>query len=169
MAAGPTYSSIATTTLGSAAASYTFTSIPSTYTDLVMVVQTRHSGSGDGNWVQALPNSSTASSYGNTYLQGSGTTATSGRYSSRNDGYFIGLCNSTSLTIITTQFMNYANSTTYKTAISRSNASSTDGTMALVHLWAQTTAISSIKVQIESGSVNLVAGSILSLYGIAAA
>jgi hypothetical protein len=135
-----------------------------------MVMQTKHSGSGTGNWMQALPNSSTAAnSYGNTYLQGNGTSATSGRYSSRNDGYFIGLCNSTDWTIVTTQFMNYANTSTYKTAISRSNSTSTDGTMALVHLWAATTAISSIKVQIESGSVNLVAGTTITLYGIAAA
>jgi hypothetical protein len=37
MAAGNTYEAIATQTLGSAAASVTFSSIPGTYTDLVIV------------------------------------------------------------------------------------------------------------------------------------
>ncbi|NBQ97859.1 MAG: hypothetical protein EBU12_06490, partial [Microbacteriaceae bacterium] len=39
MAAGNTYSQIASTTLGSAASSVTFSSIAATYTDLVIVVQ----------------------------------------------------------------------------------------------------------------------------------
>lgn len=166
-----TYIPIATTTLGSDAFTYTFTSIPNTYTDLVMVVQTKHDGSGTGYWVQALPNSSTAAnSYGNTYIQGNGSSAVSGRYSSRTDGYFIGLCNSTQWTTITTQFMNYANTNINKIAISRSDAASADGPMALVHSWASTDAISSIKVQIEGGGgVKMVIGTTLTLYGILAA
>jgi hypothetical protein len=42
MAAGNTYVAIAEQTLGTAAASVTFSSIPGTYTDLVLVVILKH-------------------------------------------------------------------------------------------------------------------------------
>ena len=49
MAAGRTYTPIATQTLGSAAASVTFSSIPGTYTDLVLRISARMSVSGPDN------------------------------------------------------------------------------------------------------------------------
>ena len=167
MPASATYTPIATTTLGSAQSTLTFSSIGG-YTDLVLITSIKHTGSGSGYWVQALPNADTSASYGNTYLMGDGSSASSSRYSNRSDGYFIGLSDSSGFSIIKTNFMNYANSTTYKTAISRSD-SATYQTMALVHLWAKTDAITSIKLQIEGGSVQIATGSTFTLYGIAAA
>lgn len=168
MAAGSTYTPIATTTLGSAASSYTFSSIPGTYTDLVLVIQTRHSSSGTGYWVQAQINGDTGSNYSNTYVRGNGTTANSARYSNRTEGMFLGLCDNTQFGVYITSFQNYSNTTTYKTCISR-GSSATDSAMAQVSLWRNTAAITSLKVWIEDGSVNMVTGSTLTLYGITAA
>jgi hypothetical protein len=169
MAAGSTYTPIATTTLGSAASSYTFSSIPGTYTDLVLVIQTKHSSSGVGFWVQSQINGDTGTNYSNTFLRGTGIAApSSGRYSNRGEGMFFGLCDHTQFGVYTINFQNYSNTTTYKTALAR-GSSATDSAMTQVNLWRNTAAITSLKIWIENGSVNMVTGSTLTLYGITAA
>ena len=172
MAAGSTYTPIATYTVSSPVSSYTFNSIPGTYTDLVLVIQTKHSstGGGSGYWVQCQINgdASPNTNYSNTYLRGSGAAVNSARYSNRTEGMFLGLCDDTQFGVYTTSFQNYSNTTTYKTCISR-GSSATDSVMAQVSLWRSTAAITSLKVWLENGSVNMVTGSTLSLYGISAA
>ena len=160
MPAGNTYEAIATQTLGSAAASVTFSSIPSTYTDLVLV----YSGtlSADGGFALRF-NSDTGSNYSNTSLYGDGTSAVSNR--STNDtsmglGY-----SGTAQGVTVMQIQNYSNSTTYKTALSRSNGSGY--TSARVGLWRNTAAITTVVALVYSG--NFAIGSTFSLYGIRAA
>jgi hypothetical protein len=170
MAAGSTYTPIATTTLGSSAASYTFSSIPSTYTDLVLVVAGTTSVNGEAILMQY--NGDTATNYSFTYLYGTGSSAASGRQSSRayaalNWGTAF---SSTEQSNAIVTIHNYANSTTYKTCIARNNnpnGSSLAGTEAIVSLWRSTAAINSILV--KSGSGNMNAGFTLTLYGIQAA
>ena len=76
MAAGNTYTPIATTTLGSAASSYTFSSIPGTYTDLVLVVSGKYSTGTTGTTTVQIQvgNTSldTGANYSIVYLNGSG-------------------------------------------------------------------------------------------------
>jgi hypothetical protein len=166
MAAGSTYTPIATTTLGSAAASYTFSSIPSTYTDLVLVMNTKGSTS---NYCQLRFNSDTGTNYSRTDLKGNGSTAASSRDSNRSIiDIASNATNDTSNfnTNIILHIMNYANTTTYKTAISRANNAAT-GTDAIVVLWRSTSAINSIYIAVNTG--NLEVGTTLTLYGIAAA
>jgi hypothetical protein len=170
MAAGSTYTPIATTTLGSAVSSYTFTSIPSTYTDLVLVIAGTVSVNGEGIVMQYNGDTSTIYSY--TYLYGTGSSAASARQTGR--GYAAinwgTAFSSTEQSNAVVNIQNYANTTTYKTALSRSNnpnGSSFQGTEALVSLWSNTAAITSILV--KSGSGNLNTGFTLTLYGIAAA
>jgi hypothetical protein len=62
--------------------------------------------------------------------------------------------------------MNYANTTTYKTVLSRANNSAA-GTEAIVGLWRSSAAITSMTVLSETG--NIAIGSTFSLYGILAA
>lgn len=74
-----TYESIETTTLGSAAANITFSSIPSTYTDLVVVYTLKaETASAD---IYMRFNSDSGSNYSNTILWGNGTSAGSNRFS----------------------------------------------------------------------------------------
>jgi hypothetical protein len=74
--------------------------------------------------------------------------------------------------LFTCHFMNYSNSTTYKTMLGRQGtASSTAGGASLtVSLWRNTSAITSIQLQLDFGSSNRwYTGSTFTLYGIKAA
>ncbi len=167
-----TYEPIATTTLGSDAASYTFSSIPSTYTDLVLIVNMQSTYSGDsGNGARIQFNSDTGSNYSNTNLRGNGSSATSYRQSS-NTYIQIGLLPSSgggtasgTLGVGIANIMNYANTTTYKTVLGRTNSTSST-VEASAGLWRSTSAINSITY---FGDGNIKAGSSLTLYGIKAA
>lgn len=152
-----TYESIATTTLGSAAASYTFSSIPSTYTDLVIVGQGTLSA--DGGWAVRF-NGDTASNYSSTVVYGDGTSAASARAvndTSMGLGYG-GTAQGTNIFHI----QNYSNSTTYKSALSRQSGNGY--VAAKVGLWRNTSAITSITALTYSG--NFAVGSTFTLYGI---
>ena len=164
MAAGNTYVAIASTTISSTLTEVTFSSISSAYTDLVLVVAPTAGALAD----TALQfNSDTASNYSRTYLNGNGTTASSGRNSAdtriRVD-YSGATSGSNGVQII--NIMSYSNATTYKTALIRaSNASY--GTDAVVGLWRSTSAITTVRIFCDGGG-NWTAG-FISLYGILAA
>ena len=98
MAAGNTYVAIATNTLGSAAASVTFSSIPGTYTDLVIVTQAI-SATADNVGIRF--NSDSGSNYSQTWLSGNGTSAISSRYSSSTSGVTVLTISLVSLLIVT--------------------------------------------------------------------
>jgi len=171
MAAGNTYTQIASTTLGSAASSVTFSSIAGTYTDLVLVMSLGASTNADNVLIQF--NGDTAGNYSSTELSGNGTTAASTRASNQtaiNLTNRIGTTTTLSGLVIICNVMNYANATTYKTALSRaSQAGDTyPGVSADVGLWRNTAAITSILIK-QSGTPNFITGSTFNLYGIAAA
>jgi hypothetical protein len=170
MAAGSTYTPIATTTLGSSQTTVTFSSISSSYTDIVIVASIK----------TAVPayqpilrfNSDSGSNYSATAVAGNGSSATSGRHTNQN-GIYVNPGAGTGGTvgnfmpwIISVQ--NYSNTTTYKTAIARFN--NPDGIVnALVGMWRNTAAINTISLTAESGSGDFQTGSTFTLYGIAAA
>jgi hypothetical protein len=162
MAAGSTYTPIATTTLGSAAASYTFSSIPSTYTDLILVVNGSTSSTNIDYGLRF--NSDSGSNYSRTYVLGTGSAAASGRDANLSHMIMANFTSSQSTVIF--QIMNYSNSTTYKTALSRSNS----GTYVIgyVGMWRNTNAITSVEFLTTSANT-LAVGSVLTLYGIASA
>jgi hypothetical protein len=163
MPAGITYSTIATQTVTSATSSVSFGSIPSTYTDLVLVIEgTVTSNCG----IQLLFNSNSASNYSFTRMTGDGSTASSDRSSNATFmelGYYV----TTTRNMNIVQIMNYSNTTTFKTVLNRASAQSVNiGAQAYVEMWRQTSAINSITI---NASGNLSSGSILTLYGIKAA
>lgn len=168
MAAGSTYTPIATTTLGSAQTTITFNSF-SGYTDLVLVCNWAQSAVGSC-WIRF--NSDSGTNYSFTELRGNGSAASSTRLSSTAQSYWAyNVFPDTSYTanaIISIQ--NYSNATTYKTFLSRANANSGSfaGTSAIVGLWRSTSAITSIELDID-GSATYNTGSTFTLYGIAAA
>lgn len=159
-----TYEPIATTAF-SGQSSITFSSIPSTYTDLVLIVAGADSAAASAGVSVQVGNGSadTGTNYSDTYLYGNGSTATSGRQTSVNSAYVgrIGTAQGNGIA----HFMNYANTTTYKTILSRGNDSSYVFTY--VNLWRSTAAINTIKIFPDSSN-NFTAGS-ATLYGIKAA
>ena len=162
-----TYEKIATTTLVSAAASVTFSSISGSYTDLVLITNLRYSiGTPTGNNYLQF-NNDTGNNYSRTFLQGNGTTATSGRASNEDGMRFLGSTSTADVfTSNITQIQNYSNTTTYKTALNRwSNAG--DLALAFVSLWRSTSAITEIDI-IASGTTQFATGCTFTLYGIKA-
>jgi hypothetical protein len=77
-----TYTLIASNTLSSSAASVTFSSIPNTYTDLVLRLSTRTDVAGQAiKSITLTFNSIGGTAYSSTRLQGDGSSAASGRVS----------------------------------------------------------------------------------------
>jgi hypothetical protein len=163
MAAGATYEPIATTTLGSANATVTFSSISGSYTDLRLVMSGTMSAGAD---VVLQFNSDTGSNYSRTYLIGSGSATGSGRSTSQTSMpvFFIG---TTSTYSAFADINNYSNSTTYKTVLCRSGDTGSY-VEANVGLWRSTAAITAIKIE-AAGGPTFSTGSTFTLYGIAAA
>ena len=153
-----TYEPIATNTLGSASATVSFTSIPSTYTDLILIIGGAAS-SAQGMYLYF--NNDTAANYSRTLVYGDGTSALSSR-SSDHKVLEIG----TAISTLTASVMNYANTTTYKTTLTRGGSAS-NLTIAEVGCWRSTAAINRIDVTTGTGTMNT--GTVLTLYGIKAA
>jgi len=160
-----TYEAIRTETLASAQASVTFSSIPSTYTDLVLIAW----GGVSGNEFGLQFNSDTGTNYGQTALAGNGSTVTSTRNTNYNGVGLGGLSSRGAIAIA--QIQNYSNSTTFKTSLTRTEQtrSGVEAVLVFVNTWRSTSAITSITIKDLSGSNNLTSGSTFSLYGIKAA
>lgn len=167
-----TYTPIATTTLTGNANSYTFSSIPGTYTDLVLVVNMQSSYTGDaGNGARIQFNGDTGSNYSDTNMRGTGGTQFSYRVS--NSSYIqAGLLPSSgggtpagTLGVGIINIQNYANTTNNKIVLCRTN-SLYASVEASVGLWRNTAAITSVKY---FGDGDILSGSSLTLYGIASA
>jgi hypothetical protein len=160
-----TYEPIANTTLSSNASSITFSSIPSTYTDLVLIMNFNQDAGGAPT-IQF--NNDTSTSYSETNLVGDGSSASSHRETSVSNYYcFDYIATSTSVpntSII--QIMNYSNTTTYKSLLERANVT-TGGTGAIVGLWRNTAAINKIFIGRQTAG-NYTSGSQFTLYGIKA-
>ena len=160
-ATGATYVPLATYTVtGSAAASYTFTSISGSYTDLVLIGNPNYVG---GTYVYTQVGNgsvSTSALYSTTQIYGSGSVAGSTRltgstfaWGGTDNGY----------STIKIHFMNYSNTTTYKTWLCR-GGSAGDYVSAEVSLWRSTSAIDTIKIYPDTG--NFPVGTTFALYGI---
>lgn len=164
-----TYSKIASYTSGSAFSNYTFTSIPSTYTDLILVGNFGTT-SGSANIALQVGNGSidTGSNYSFTYLRGDGSTAGSGRASNQAQIYidYSAYAGNTITATYIWHIQDYSNTSTYKTVLGRANTASV-GTNACVGLWRSTSAINQIKI--DPQSTTFLANSTFTLYGIEAA
>jgi len=165
-----TYVALQTQTLASSASSVTFSSIPQTYTDLVLELQCGYVSGTHYAIIRMNGDSSGNANYGNTFLAGNGSSASSGRNGGLSGVYTsYGFQGDTTLNFnATVHFMNYSNSTTYKTTLTRDNLASA-GTEAVVCCRrTDTNPITSFIITPDSGA-SFLAGSTFTLYGVAAA
>jgi hypothetical protein len=160
-----TYEPISTQTLGSDVATVTLSSIPATYTDLVLVMTVKKS-TDDGGYLGLRFNSDTATNYSSTFVYGNGSSAISGRVTSETFSR-VGNGSTANFESTIVSIQNYANTTTFKSMISRSNVTS-QYAISYCSLWRKTPeAISSITIIPNTG--NMLTGSQFTLYGIKAA
>ena len=161
MAAGTTYSPIATYTVsGSSQRSYTFSSIPSTYTDLVLVVR-GSAGAGANCYIRL--NGDIGTNYSFIYASGNGSATEAGRATTQ-DAAYVGAFYSNSMCI--TNIMNYSSTSLNKTLLSQEGDAS-NFTRIYVNTWRSNSAVNS--VTFLGNEANLDVGTSLTIYGIAAA
>ena len=161
-----TYEPLATNTLTTAAATVTFSSISSAYTDLVLVVNAKATTGGVD--LSMRFNSDSASNYSKTNLYGDASAGTSTRNINQTQGNLnlAGYITSTINTYQIAQILNYANATTYKTYLSRAGNVSV-GSDAIVGTWRSTAAITTIALFVSGDT--FASGSTFTLFGIKAA
>jgi hypothetical protein len=155
-------------TVGSGgAANIEFTSIPSTYTDLLVLLSLRSENASFGDTVRVQFNSS-ADNFTATFLDANGTVASSG---GRIDGY-LGYMNANTSTAntfssVSLYIPNYTSSNFKSFSVDK--VSEQNGTTAYIELiaglWSQTAAITTLNF-ISASSVDLAQHSTAYLYGI---
>lgn len=160
-----TYVALDKKTVSSNVSFVEFTSIPQTYTDLILEINVI-STSTAGNYIYLQYNGDTGSNYSTTIMSGTGSSFPSTRFANRtnfNIDYFA--TPNTEIGTRSVQIMNYSNTTTNKTGLVRADRAG-GGTDAMVGLWRSTAAITSIKVTHDTAQ--FAPGTTFSLYGIKA-
>jgi hypothetical protein len=154
------YIALGTTTLSAAASSVTFSSIPGTYRDLIIVINGTLSADSS---VHVYYNGDTAANYTRQFMEGNGSSAGSG---SGTDSRIIDMRNTASNAIV--QIMDYSATNKHKTALVRSNApvDNFPQVWSCAGRWANTAAITSVSIDPDS-TTQLAAGTTISLYGVA--
>jgi hypothetical protein len=153
----PTYTPLATVTLGSSASSVTFSSIPATYRDLVVVFNGTVSTAGD--LYMTLNSDTTNANYSFVRMVGSAT-ATSQTEATREIALTY-----TDRNVHIIQVMDYSATDKHKTSLSRSNGPA-NVVAAYASRYASTSAITSVGFTINGGH-NFETGATFALYGIA--
>lgn len=161
------YVALATTTLSSAASSVTFSSIPATYKDLIVVIAGGTNESGSESSIALRVNGDTGSNYSWIYAWGTGSSTASG--ASGDSRIFMGRLPGSAVTTpgnIILQIMDYSATDKHKTTLSRANNPATIAGM-FAGRWASTSAVTSVSLSRYDFANGFTAGTTLSLYGIA--
>ena len=166
-----TYTLIASNTLGSAAATVTFSSIPSTYTDLIVRIGARTDRASTLDYISVRFNNDSATNYSITWLEGDGSTPASSRASTISSFYQLpaDAASATGNTFSECEIYipNYTVSANKQVNLigSQENNNANNRTAAIAGLWRNTNAINSIAFTSFYGN-NFVTNSSFYLYGI---
>jgi len=162
----PTYTPLATITLTSAASSISFSSIPATYRDLIVVASNLNVVSGTSG-LRIRFNSDTVSTYETVHMAGSGTAAASftsggGGFGQLQGASGIGI-STNNITIV--NIMDYSTTNKHKSWLTRTNQAN-DNVEASAGRWPSTAAINNCTI--IAGPNAFAIGSTFSLYGVIA-
>lgn len=160
-----TYEVIATQTLGSTANSVTFSSIPQTYTDIIAVINGASTADTSGFLRVGNGSLDTGTNYSVTHMYGNRTSVASGRESNQNQAFNGNLRTSFDF-VANVHFMNYSNTSIYKTWLSRPGNAG-NWVWDITGLWRSTSAINTIAFIADGTTWQ--SGSTFTLYGIKAA
>ena len=167
-----TYTLISSNTLSSSAASVTFSSIPSTYTDLVVRISARTDRATTSTGIRLTFNGSSAANYSYTYVLGNGSAASSSFTSNNTLATFgsVNAATSTANTFSSHELYIPSYNASQNKPFSSSNAFENNTTAAEVsayaNLWSNTSAISSITFTQAGSGTSFVTGSSFYLYGV---
>ena len=168
-----TYTLISSNVLTGSAASVTFSSIPSTYTDLVLKVSARSTRVANSNNLDLRINADSSALYSYTYIYGSGSSAASSR-SSADTSVFVSTMNAanstsntfTSAEIYIPSYTVSQNKPFGSFGAFENNSATVNEIDANAHLYRSTSAITSLTLYSGLGSFNFDTGSSFYLYGI---
>ena len=169
------YELIETNILTTTATSITFSSIPQTYKHLQLRMTTRLTSSSGFNPMRIRFNATSPSTYIMHFLEGNGSTVSSGNFLAitdgiRQQGMMSGSSNATGVFgVAITDILDYASTsknTTIRTLAGGINAADTTARITLNSgAWIDTAAISEIRIA-ENAGATIAIGSRFSLYGI---
>ena len=165
----PTYTPLATITLGSSASSVTFSSIPATYRDLVLVATARSTRADTIDYLAPRLNGDSGANYNAAFMFGDpNNVANAGSNSNQTYQTDVVIPGNTAgsgiFAVGIFQFMDYSATDKHKTTLSRGNQIGYPE--ARIARWANTAAITSIVLAVPYNSAQLAAGSTFNLYGI---
>jgi hypothetical protein len=160
----PTYTPLANVTLGSAASSVTFGSIPATYRDLICVVVAEGSTTLQG---RIRLNSDSGSNYNYQRMSGSGSATSATSATSQTSGFLSAIAQATTTGALqmNINIMDYSATDKHTTIISRADQAA-NGAEAFANRWANTAAVTSVQILTSTG--NWAANSTFALYGVIA-
>jgi hypothetical protein len=161
----PTYTALANITLGSTASSVTFSSIPATYRDLVVVVRGAMSGNAS---ILMRFNGDSGSNYPNVFMRGQSSGTQSNTYTPTYVALAISAVGTGNEFTAIAQVMDYSATDKHKTTLNRSGYTNDIGSSvveATAVRWANTAAITSIAITTSTSTFG--AGSTFALYAIA--
>ena len=162
-----TYVALATETLSGTATDVTFSSIPATYRDLILVFAGEGTNTVQNTYLRF--NSDTGSNYSNVDMQGNGSSASSVSATTTGAWFLItGETLGQEQSNAISQIMDYSATDKHTTLLTRANSNNPTGATvdATASRWANTSAVTSVQVFVTSGS--FAAGCTFSLYGIEA-
>jgi hypothetical protein len=156
----PTYTALATVTLGASASSVTFSSIPATYRDLILV--SNHTGSATSEDVDIAFNADTGDNYSRVVMLANAPVILSFAGTSRS----VSAIYSTKRQTLILNVMDYSASDKHKTLIYRNSNADQSEVYATATRWANTAVITSLSLAARTGTFS--SGSTFSLYGVIA-
>jgi hypothetical protein len=158
-----TYIPLATVTLASATSSVTFSNIPATYRDLVLVLS--NTATSGGFTASMRLNADTGSNYFDVFMLGDGTSASSGLGGATAKMDIGEVNNNVGNTILS--IMDYSATDKHKALLNRYNNLG-HFAIARAYRWANTGAVNSMLVYNSANANTFAVGSTFNLYGISA-
>jgi hypothetical protein len=155
-----TYTPIETLTLTAASAGVTFSDLPQTYRDLIVVCD--WAGSASANYMFVRLNGDTGTNYSYVLAYGAGSSGGSTSASSQT-GLYTGIARTTKNATLF-QIFDYSATDKHKTALSRYGLADMSEVAMIASRWANTAAVTSVTLQL--GGNTFAIGSTFSLFGI---